>query len=313
MKKNIKEQTMQALAALLPEDIAKEVLSAVDALVENTREELQAEYSAKLEEAYAIVAEEKKKVEEEGYQGYSEAYQVICDLRDRLEVQREEFEQALEEGYEEAYQMLVVERQKTETVSEDLYEEYDRKIKEVKEFFVEKLDLFLSQKGEEFYEQAKRDVLNDPTMAEHKVALDKILEVATNYMSEEDYHFATSAKLEELTRTVSELQGQCKIVEAKNMRLATENNRLNEAVRHNAQVITEATRSEQKERAKKAKTVEGRGRRNVDQVEVIAEHTNTKAPASGEDDDDDTRFVEQLGGEDITDHWGKLAGIVKRD
>lgn len=312
MKKNIKDQTMQALAALLPEDVAKEVLSAVENLVEGVREELQAEYSAKLEEAYAIVAEEKSKIEEEGYKGYSEAYQIICDLRDRLEVQREEFEHALEEGYEEAYQMLVVERQKTESISEDLYEEYDRKIKEVKEFFVEKLDLFLSQKGEEFYEQAKRDVLNDPTMAEHKVALDKILEVASNYMSEEDYHFATTAKLDDLTRQVGELSGQCKIVEAKNMRLATENNRLNEAVRHNAAVITEATRSEQKERAKKAKTVEGRGRRNAGPVEVIAEY-NANAPVSGEDDDDDTRFVEHLGGEEITENWGKLAGLIKRD
>jgi hypothetical protein len=312
MKKNIKDQTMQALAALLPEDVAKEVLSAVDNLVEGVREELQTEYDAKLEEAYAIVAEQKQKVEEEGYKGYSEAYQIISDLRDRLEVQREEFEHALQEGYEEAYQMLVNERTKNETLEVDLYEEYDRKVKEIKEFFVEKVDLFLSQKGEEFYEQAKRDVLNDPTMAEHKVALDKILEVASNYMSEEDYHFATSAKLDDLSRQVEELRGQCKIVEAKNIRLGNENNRLNEAVRQNAQMINESTRSEQKERAKKAKTAEGRGRRNVDQVQVIAEH-NVNAPASGDDNDDDTRFVESVGGEEITEHWGKLAGIIKRD
>jgi regulator of replication initiation timing len=266
MKKNIKDQTMQALAALLPEDVAKEVLSAVDNLVEGVREELQTEYDAKLEEAYAIVAEQKQKVEEEGYKGYSEAYQIISDLRDRLEVQREEFEHALQEGYEEAYQMLVNERTKNETLEVDLYEEYDRKVKEIKEFFVEKVDLFLSQKGEEFYEQAKRDVLNDPTMAEHKVALDKILEVASNYMSEEDYHFATSAKLDDLSRQVEELRGQCKIVEAKNIRLGNENNRLNEAVRQNAQMINESTRSEQKERAKKAKTAEGRGRRNVEVI-----------------------------------------------
>lgn len=312
MKKNNKDQIMQALAALLPEDAQKEVFAAVEGFVENVREELQAEFNAKLEEAYSIVADEKKKVEEEGYKGYAEAYQIICDLRDRLEVQREEFEHALEEGYEEAYQMLVTERAKNETLEVDLYEEYDRKVKEIKEFFVEKLDQFLSQKGEEFYEQAKRDVLNDPTMAEHKVALDKILEVAATYMSDEDYHFATSSKLEELSRQVDELRGQCKIVEAKNMRLATENNRLNEAVREQAAMLTESTRIEQKERVKKARTVEGRGKRDLDRVEVITEHTGAKAPASGEEYDDETRFVETYS-PDITDQWSKLAGITKRD
>jgi hypothetical protein len=50
----------------------------------------------------------------------------------------------------------------------------------------------------------------------------------------------------------------------------------------------------------------------VDQVQVIAEH-NVNAPASGDDNDDDTRFVESVGGEEITEHWGKLAGIIKRD
>lgn len=313
MKKNNKDQIMQALAALLPDDTQKEVLAAVEGFVENVREELQAEFNAKLEEAYAIVAEEKKKVEEEGYKGYAEAYQIISDLRDRLEVQREEFEHALEEGYEEAYQLLVNERASKESLEVDMYEEYDRKVKEIKEFFVEKLDAFLSQKGEEFYEQAKRDVLNDPTMAEHKVALDKILEVASTYMSDEDYHFATSSKLEDLSRQVEELRGQCKIVEAKNMRLATENNRLNEAVRQQQEMLTESTRTEQKERTKKAKNAEGRGKRDMERVEVIAEHTNAKAPVSGEDEyDDDTRFVETYS-EDITDQWSKLAGITKRD
>lgn len=313
MKKNIKEQTMQALAALLPEDVTKEVLAAVDTLVEGVREELQNEYQTKLNEAYAIVAEEKKSVETEAYKGYSEAYQIITDLRDRLEIQREEFDQAIEEGYEEAYQIILQERASKDSESEALYEQYDRKIKEIREFFVEKLDLFLSQKGEEFYEQAKRDVFNDPTMAEHKVALDKILEVASNYISEEDYHFATGAKMEQLGREVEELRGQCKIVESKNFKLATENSRLNEAVRQQAQMLTESTQNEQKERGKKAKQVEGRGRRNVDQVEVISEHNNAKAPVSGENDEDDARFVEQLGGESVTENWAMLAGLIKRD
>ncbi len=310
MKKTSKEYIMQALAGLLPEDVQKDVIAAVETFVEGVRAELEKEYNERLNEAYAIVAQEKTQVEKVAEQGYAEAYQIICDLRDRLEVQREEFEHALGEGYEEAYQMLVQERVKTERVTMDLYEEYDQKVREIKEFFVEKLDHFLSQKGEEFYEQAKRDVLNDPTMAEHKVALDKILEVATTYMSDEDYHFATSSKLDELSRQLDEFRGQQRIMEAKNMRLATENNRLNEAVRQQAEMLTEATRHEQKERRQKARTVEGRGRRVMerDRLEVISEH-RANAAATSEDDDDSVPLIESVG--EQIDHWQKLAGITK--
>lgn len=310
MKKTNKDQIMQALAGLLPEDVQKEASAAVETYVEAVTAQLEAEYNANLEDAYKAIAGEKQDVEKVAEKGYAEAYQIICELRDRLEVQREELEHALEEGYEQAYQMLVAERAKNESLEVDLYEEYDRKVREVKEFFVEKLDQFLSQKGDEFYEQAKRDVLNDPTTAEHKVALDKILEVASSYMSDEDYHFATSSKLDDLNRQLEEIRGQVKITEAKNFRLATENNRLNEAVRQQAEVLTESTRSEKKERQLKAKNAEGRGRREVSRVEVIAEHT-AKAPVSS--DDDDANFVEHVGGQDITDHWSVLAGITKRD
>lgn len=310
MKKTSKEYIMQALAGLLPEGVHKEVVSAVETFVEGVRVELEKEYNARLEEAYQIVAQEKSQVEKVAEQGYAEAYQIICDLRDRLEVQREEFDHALEEGYEEAYQMLLSERSKNESLEVDLYEEYDRKVREIKEFFVEKLDQFLSQKGEEFYEQAKRDVLNDPTVAEHKVALDKILEVASSYMSDEDYHFATSTKLEELSRKFEEMNGQQRILEAKNMRLATENSRLNEAVRQQAEMLTETTRHEQNARRQKARTVEGRGKRIVerDRVEVISEHRAHETVTS-DDDDDSVSLVESVG--ENLNHWQKLAGITK--
>jgi len=307
MKKTSKEYIMQALAGLLPEDVQKDVIAAVSTFVENVRAELEQEYNVRLEEAYKIVAQEKAQVEKVAEQGYAEAYQIICDLRDRLEIQREEFEHALGEGYEEAYQMLVQERQKNEHLEVDLYEQYDQKVREIREFFVEKLDLFLSQKGEEFYEQAKRDVLGDPTFAEHKLALDKILEVASGYMSDEDYHFATSSKLEELSRNLEEMRGQQRILEAKNMRLATENNRLNEAVRQQAEVLTEATRTEKNERQRKARIVEGRGKRVVerDRLEVIAEHRNATV-TNDDEGDDDIALIESVG--DQIENWNKLAG-----
>jgi hypothetical protein len=314
MKKTSKDHIMQALAGLLPEEVQKDVIAAVETFIEGVRTELETEYNTRLDEAYKTVAEEKSQVEKVAEQGYAEAYQIICDLRDRLEVQREEFEHAVEEGYEEAYQLLLAERSKNETLEVDLYEEYDRKVKEIREFFVEKLDLFLSEKGEEFYEQAKKDVLHDPTMAEHKVALDKILEVASSYMSDEDYHFATSTKLDELTRNLEETRGQQRILEAKNMRLATENSRLNEAVRQQAEVLTESTRSEKKERQNRAKNVEGRGKRVLEQdrVEVISEHRANETATSDDDGDDSIRLVEHVG-KDITEQWGILAGVTERE
>jgi hypothetical protein len=311
MKKTSKEFIMQALAGLVPEQDQEQVFKAVNTFVEGVRNELEAEYNTRLEEAYKIVAQEKGQVEKVAEQGYAEAYQIICDLRDRLEVQREEFEHALGEGYEEAYQLLLQERAKNETLEMDLYEQYDAKVREIREFYVVQLDNFLSQKGEDFWEQAKRDALNDPTFAEHKMALDKILEVASGYMSDEDYHLATSAKFEDLSRKYEEVHGQMRIMEAKNMRLATENNRLNEAVRQQAEVLTESTKIEKNERQRKARNVEGRGRRNMerDRVEVISEHRANAAATRNDDDDDSDVLIESVG--EQIEQWQKLAGVTK--
>jgi hypothetical protein len=57
--------------------------------------------------------------------------------------------------------------------------------------------------------------MNDPAMAEHKVALDKILEVASDYLDAEDSTFATSSKLTKFAATLDEHKGQMKILEAR--------------------------------------------------------------------------------------------------
>lgn len=304
--KTSKDKIMQALSDLLPENVSKDVVAAVETFLEEAKADLDTEYDAKLAEAYKTITSEKSEVEKTAEQGYAEAYQIICDLRDRLEVQREEFEQALEEGYEEAYQMLIQERSKNENLEVDLYDEYDKKLSEIKEYMVDKLDAFLSTKGEEFYEQAKRDVLNDPMVAEHKIALEKILEVAANYLSDEEYLAATGSKVEELTKTIEEIKGQQRILEAKNMRLATDNSKLNEAVRQQNDLLTEGVKSEQKERLKKARTVEGRGQKSVENPIVIGE--NVDAGTASGDEEHGTRFVESSGNS-ITEQWRHLAGV----
>ena len=279
------DKIVEALKNLLPENEVNEVANAVGEILEQAKEKLEAEYNQKLEEAYAELTGELAEAEKIAEQGYEEAYAIIGDLRNRLEIQGQEYKDALEEGYEEAYQMLKAERAKNENLEVEMYEEYDQKLAEMKEYIVDKVDQFLQLKGHEIYEQARRDVLADPRLAEHKVALDKIVNIATGYMSDEDFGGVNNEKIEEASREIEALKGQMRILEARNIRISTENTKLNEAVRQAQDLITESRKvvskekksavlAEQKERVEKAKNVTGRGNNSSD-VAVIAEHTNS--------------------------------------
>jgi regulator of replication initiation timing len=163
----------------------------------------------------------------------------------------------------------------------------------MKEYIVDKVDQFLQLKGHEIYEQARRDVLSDPRLAEHKVALDKIVNIATGYMSDEEFGGVNNEKIEEASREIEALKGQMRILEARNIRISTENTKLNEAVRQAQDLITESRKvvskekkaavlTEQNERALKAKNVSGRGNLSSDNV-VISEHNNASAGNSDMD------------------------------
>lgn len=286
-----------ALKKLLPEDQISEVVSAVNDMLAESKEEMESEYNKNLEEAYSQLSNELATAEKTAYEGYQEAYEIINDLRTRLEVQKEEFETALEEGFEEAYQVILNERASKASVETNLYEEYDSKLAEMKNYIVEKVDQFLQFKGSEIYEQAKRDLINDPRLLEHKVALDKIVNITSDYLSDEERAFGTSKKLEEATKQIDELRGQLRIMEARNIRLSTDNTRLNEsrkpatpAAAPNANVVNESANkmaaiknnakasskkaqviTEQNERASKAKNASGRGHVDTENVQVIAE------------------------------------------
>ena len=287
------EKIVEALKKLLPENEVNEVANAVGEILEQAKEKLEAEYNQKLEEAYAELTGELAEAEKIAEQGYEEAYAIIGDLRNRLEIQGQEYKDALEEGYEEAYQMLKAERAKNENLEVEMYEEYDQKLAEMKEYIVDKVDQFLQLKGHEIYEQARRDVLADPRLAEHKVALDKIVNIATGYMSDEDFGGMNNERLEEASREIEALKGQMRILEARNIRISTENTKLNEAVRQAQDLITESRKvvskekksailAEQKERVEKAKNVSGRGTVSSDNV-VISEHNNASAGNSDMD------------------------------
>ena len=272
-----------ALKKILPEDQINEVTSAVNEMLVTAKEEMEKEYNKNLEEAYSQLSGELATAEKTAYEGYQEAFEIIADLRSRLDVQKSEFESQLEEGYEEAYQMLLAERNSKSQVEVDLYEEYDQKLAEMKAYIVEKVDQFLQAKGAEIYEQAKRDLVNDPRILEHKVALDKIVNITSDYLSDEEKTFATSTKLEMVNKSIEELRGQLRIMEARNIRLSTDNTRLTESVRK-AAVLNEARLpqaankvkttnvfSEQNERTLKVKNASGRGHVDTENVKVIAE------------------------------------------
>jgi regulator of replication initiation timing len=285
------DKITEALKKLLPESETNEVAAAVKEMLEQAKADLEAEYNQKLEEAYAELSNELAQAEKTAETGYEEAYAIIGDLRNRLELQGEEYKAALEEGYEEAYQMLKQEREKNQQLEVEMYEEYDKKLAEMKEYIVDKVDQFLQYKGQEIYEQAKRDVLNDPRMLEHKVTLDRIIDLTANYLSEDDFAAVSSSKLDEATKAIEEMKGQLRIMEARNIRLSTENTKLNEAVRQAQELITESRKAartekkaevvtEQKERAEKSKNVTGRGQA-ADEGVVISEYA---APAGNDVD-----------------------------
>lgn len=280
----MKNKIQEALEKLLPEDQVSEVTSVIEEMLKDANTGLETEFNNKLEEAYAELSKELKDAENVAEKGYSEAYSIISELRNRLEVQSEEYEAALEEGYEEAYQMLKEERSKNGNIEVSLYEEYDKKLAEMKEYIVDKVDQFLQFKGSEIYEQAKTDIMNDPRMAEHKAAFDKIVDITSDYLSDEDYAVASGAKLEESKKAVDDLKGQIKLLEARSIRLSTENTKLNEAVRSAYNVINEQKENavvakktgivnEQNERAGKSKNVSGRGQ-IVAGESIIAENAS---------------------------------------
>ena len=280
----MENKIFESLKKMLPENEVKEVSSVISEMIENAKDEMEKEYNKNLEEAYAQLSGELASAEKTAYEGYQEAYEIINDLRTRLEVQNQEFDAQLEEGYEEAYQMLLAERNSKSQVEVDLYEEYDQKLAEMKAYIVEKVDQFLQYKGSEIYEQAKKDLVNDPRILEHKVALDKIVNITSDYLSDEDKSFATASKIEEASKAIEELRGQLRIMEARNIRLSTDNTRLTESVRRVSHtVITEAAKpaaaaakktkvlTEQKERTLKVKNASGRGHVDTENVKVIAE------------------------------------------
>lgn len=265
------DKITEALKSILPAEHVNEVAKAVEEMMAENVAALEAEFQSKLDEAYEQLTEERKADEVIAENGYQQAYDMIQSLMARLDEQREEFETALEEGFEEAYSELQKEKGRNETLEVEIYEEADKKLQEMKSMMVDKLDQFLSLQEQEMYESAKRDVLSDPSILEQRVAVEKMAEVLADYIGDDTINSATSAKLEEMQKQVEALKGQMRIIEAKNVRLATQNNKLTEQVREAHEVITEAAKAEKTNRLNKKENASGRGQRVVNE-QIISEY-----------------------------------------
>lgn len=276
------DKITEALKKILPEDQVAEVAKAVEEMMAEQVKELENEFQSKLDEAYEQVASEKQTEEQISEQGYQQAYEIIASLMNRLDEQREEFESALEEGFEEAYQELSKEKGKNDNIEVGLYEEFDKKLQEMKNFMVDKVDQFLNLQESEIYEHAKRDVLDDPTLAEQRVIVEKMAELLSRYVESDDLCAVSTSRLEESIKTCDDIKGKMRIVEARNVKLSAQNNRLNEQVKDANELLTEAAKVGKKERVRKAKKASGRGQRVADQ-QVIAEYATE--PTQGNKND----------------------------
>lgn len=261
----------EALKKLLPADQVREVAQAVESMMTEARAEIENEFNQKLNEAYEQISEEMAAAEAIAETGYQQAFDIISGQQSRLENQREEFENAMEEEFENAYQMIKAEQSKNNQLELEMYEEMKAKAKQINDFYIEKLDAFLSLQNAEMYEAARRDVLSDPRVVEHKVALDRIIDVVGNYVSADDFNGVQSSKLAESTKTIEDLKGHLRVVEARNVRLSTQNTSLHEQVRRMNESINESTKVERKERTKNEKNVSGRGQKVVNNDEIISE------------------------------------------
>lgn len=270
------DKITQALKKVLPAEHIAEVTQAIEEVMAERFADMEEECRIKLEATYEQLSEERKADEQTAYEGYRQAYEIIGSLMNRLDEQRQEFEQALEEGFEEAYNELEREKGKNNNIELSLYDEFNKKLNEMKEVMVDKVDQFMDLQESEIWEAARREALNDPSLLEQRVAVEKMAEILSDYISADTLSGISSSKLDEAFRQIDALKGQLRIVEAKNVKLSAQKNRLEEQVRDANECITEATKVDRKVRTNKSRIASGRGQRVVNE-QLISEYA---APAN---------------------------------
>lgn len=266
---------IEALKKFLPENQVQDVANVLEEMIEEARQEIEAQYNQKLTEAYTSAEEEIKAAETVAYEGYRQAAELIQDGNVRLARLEEEKDNEREAGFEEAFAMINKKEAEKAELETNVYKEFDEKLAEMRNMFIEKIDEFMVLNGAELYEEARREILNDPRMVEHRMALDKIIDITSDYISEDS---ANNAKTQELAKQLEALKTQMQIVESRNVKLSQQNSRLTEAVREKEALIVESNKVEKKERAKVSEKVSGRGQKVLlEKPQIIPEFSNNQA------------------------------------
>lgn len=277
------DKLLEALKKLLPENDVKEIAATLAEMFSEAKDEIEAEYNTKLTEAFEDAEKEIKKTEEIAEEGYNQAYALLQDAYARLEQLQEDHDNELEAGFEEAYEMIKAEQSKNNNQEVEMYKEFEDKFQAMRNLFVDKIDEFMHLHGAELHEAARREILNDPRMVEHKLALDKIVQITSDYISEDSADNANNLKAQELVKHLEDAKVQLKVVEARNVRLSQQNTRLNEQVNASKHQLAESNKVERKERMKVSATVSGRGQKVLESDKIISEFNNTGSNKVNED------------------------------
>lgn len=287
------DKLLEALKNILPTDQVVEVAKAVEEIITEQQKALENDFQEKLDAAYEQLSEERQHDETIAESGYKQAYDIIASLMNRLDEQRQEFETALEEGFTEALDELEQEKAKNKNIETEIYNEFDEKLKQMKDLMVDKVDQFLGLQEAEIYEHAKKDVMSDPRVLEQRVAVERMAEILSDYMSSDSLSGISTSKLEEASKFIENLKGQLRIVESKNVNLLRQNKKLNETVEATQRLVTESTRAERKERVNGKGKVSGRGQRVVPE-QIISEYAAPNATSGSSNDRDLTEDRDPL-------------------
>lgn len=259
-------------------EVQKAVKNMIAEAAKKIESEKEGEFTAKLQEAYDKAAGEIAANESKTEEGYRQAYAIIEDLKLRLEQQKEELETKAEQGYQQAWDMLQAEQAKNGEIEAKVQNEANENVKRMRDFMIDKLDQYLKLHKAEIYDEARREILNDPKMVEHRVAIERMAEVMSDYMGFEEVAGVGSRKLSEAVSQIEDLQSKMKILEKKNHNLSQQRETLvrdlTEARKEKEKLITEGAQTERKNRQNVSGNVSGRGQRTLpgSREEVLKEH-----------------------------------------
>ena len=262
-------------------EVSKSVEEMIKEAIQQVEANKQAEYDRLVAEAYDKAQAEIDGIESKALEGYQQAHDVIQDMQLRIDTLEREYENKMEEGYQQAWEMLEAEQKKNESLELEVMKEADQNLVEMRDFIVEKLDLFLQMQKAEVYDEARRDILNDPKMVEHRVAIEKMAEIMSDYLSTEELAGVSSKHIAEAQRTIEDLQGRLKILETKTVHQSRQIHSLKESVQTKEQQLTEATNklseTERNERKNDSGKVSGRGQRVLNEggESIIPEFNGT--------------------------------------